>query len=133
MEAVGAVRRAHADEKFPLTQPPLFEYIHLSAIFKYKGGFAMIRKNQPLILKVGANTNLSDLKTSAFEHLQANGSVILDAIGERAAYVALRAVIFTQRQLPENVLINTRPGVVVVDTPEGERKAVRLTLELQAS
>ncbi|MDD3199335.1 MAG: stage V sporulation protein S [Eubacteriales bacterium] len=91
----------------------------------------MIKNTQ--ILKVGANTNLSDLKTSTFEHLRSDGSVILDAIGEKAAHVALRAVIFTQRQLPENVLINTQPGMVVVDTPEGDRKAVRLTLELKAS
>lgn len=93
----------------------------------------MIRNDYPQILKVGASTNLADLITSIFEHLKTENVVILDAIGEAATYVALRAVIFARRQLPENIELYTRPGMVVIDTAEGERKAVRLTLELKAS
>ncbi|MDF2857583.1 MAG: hypothetical protein K0Q87_3434 [Neobacillus sp.] len=90
-------------------------------------------EQQIQILKVGAKTDLSDLKTSTFEHLKSGKQVCLDAIGTEAAYNALRAVIFTQRQMPENVGININAGMVVVDTPQGDRKAVRLALELVIS
>lgn len=92
-----------------------------------------MRKNEVQILKVSAITDLSDIKTSVYEYLQMDHAVILDSIGEKATYIALRAVIFAQRQFPENVQIVTRPGMVIVQTKEGERKAVRLTLELKAS
>lgn len=89
-------------------------------------------KNDVQILKVGANTNLSDLKTSVYEHLRKSNAVILDAIGEKSTYVALRATIFAQRQFPDNIEITTRPGMVIVETLTGERKAVRLRLELNS-
>ena len=82
------------------------------------------------VLKVGANTDLSDLKTSTYEHLKSGKRVCLDAIGAEAAYTALRAYIFTQRQMPENVEIKLHAGMVLVDTPIGGRKALRLTLEI---
>lgn len=92
-----------------------------------------MRKNEAQILRVSATTDLSDIKTSVYEYLKADKAVILDAIGKDATYIALRAVIFTQRQFPDNVTIVTNPGIVVVQTREGERKAIRLSLELKAS
>lgn len=93
----------------------------------------MNKNEQICILKVGAKTDLSDLKTSTFEHLKSEKRVPLDAIGAEAAYNALRTVIFTQRQMPENCEILLKAGMVVVDTQLGERKAVRLDLELVTS
>lgn len=82
------------------------------------------------VLKVGANTDLSDIKACTYEHLKSGERVCLDAIGAEATYIALRAYIFTQRQMPENVEIKLHAGMVLVSTPAGDRKAVRLTLEI---
>lgn len=85
------------------------------------------------ILKISASTDLSNLKTSMYNYLLMNKGVILDAIGEKSTYIATRAIIFAQRMFPENVSLIVDPGVVVVDTPQGERKAIRLTVELKVS
>lgn len=86
--------------------------------------------NPSVILKVSADTNLALLITSTYEHLKSEGVVVLDSIGKEAAYIALRAAIFTKKQLPDNKVMLTDPGMVQIMTPEGERKAIRLTLSM---
>ena len=91
----------------------------------------MIKNNSQTILKVGAQTRLPLLITSISAHLESEQIVVMDSIGEQAAYIALKAVIHAKRCLPENQRVLINPGGVVIDTPQGERKAIRWTLELQ--
>lgn len=91
----------------------------------------MIRNTEMTVLKVGAQTNLSALNTSVCERLKSNGLVVMDCIGEKAAYISMKAAIYAKRILPENQQLIVNPGYVLIDTPEGERKAIRWTLEIQ--
>lgn len=90
-------------------------------------------KNNTQILKVGADTCLSALQKSIYEYLRRDHIVILDAIGEKSAYNATRAIIFAKRMMPQNMTFTVDPGAVIIDTKEGERRAIRWTLELKAS
>ena len=49
-------------------------------------------KNNTQILKVGADTSLSALQKSIYEYLRRDRIVVLDAIGEKSAYNATRAI-----------------------------------------
>lgn len=92
-----------------------------------------MKKNNTQILKVGADTSLSALQKSIYEYLRRDHIVAIDAIGERSAYNATRAIIFTKKMIPENMTLSVDPGAVIINTPEGERRAIRWTLELKAS
>jgi len=91
----------------------------------------MIRNAEITVLKVGAQTNLSALNTSVCERLKSDGLVIMDCIGEKAAYISMKAAIYAKRVLPENQKLIINPGYVLLNTPDGERKAIRWTLEIQ--
>lgn len=90
----------------------------------------MIKNNNQTVLKIGAQTRLSSLITSISARLESEKFVVMDSIGEQAAYVALKAIIHAKRCLPENQRVIINPGGVVIDTHEGERKAIRWSLEL---
>ena len=87
--------------------------------------------NNVTILKVGAQTRLTALNTSICERLKNDGLVVMDCIGEKAAYISTKAVIYAGRFLADNQRLIINPGYVLIDTPQGERKAIRWTLELQ--
>ena len=91
----------------------------------------MIKNTELTILKVSAQTSMSALITSVTERLRSENIVIMDSIGEKASYVALKAAIAAKRYLPENQRVAIHPGYVLIDTPEGDRMAIRWTLELQ--
>lgn len=91
----------------------------------------MIKNKELTILKVSAQTSMSSLITSITERLRSEHIVIMDSIGEKATYVALKAAIAAKRYLPENQRVAINPGYVLIDTLEGDRKAIRWTLELQ--
>jgi stage V sporulation protein SpoVS len=91
----------------------------------------MIKNTELTILKVSAQTSMSSLITSITERLRSDHTVIMDSIGEKATYVALKAAIAAKRYLPENQRVAIKPGYVLINTAEGERKAIRWTLELQ--
>lgn len=78
-----------------------------------------------MILKVGASTETGSLKKSITENIKTHKQVYVDCIGDKANYIATRAIIFAKMQMPENRTIDASPTLVILDTPRGERRGIR--------